>query len=87
MHELFNQATTQQQFLELLRDANIPHYERNGKVQGVMANETKFRLTRLGIDYESKPIDMEVSIEEQKVLNEMSFLRNNNISKNNDLER
>src|SRR5437764_439049 len=30
VHECFAKAKTQKEFLELLRDRNLPHYERNG---------------------------------------------------------
>lgn len=72
----FNRASTQENFLHLLRDTGLHHYERKGKAQGIISSDgMKFRFTRLGLDIEklkALPKDM---TEEQKALNEIQALR------------
>lgn len=85
-------ARTQQEFMMLLQQYNIPHYERTkGQLTGVEAG-TKFRFTKLGIDIEklkALPIDM---TEEQKALKEIQALRQlrdekSNTKQFNEIER
>ena len=60
VQECFTKAKTQKEFLELLRDKNLPHYERNGMATGIVHGEMKIRFSRLDISKEqflSKPQD------------------------------
>ncbi len=85
VQELFNQANSQQHFLQLLQENNLNHYERNGKATGIVFEDMKFRFSRLDIGMDEKPIDQELSKEEQQVLDEINEMRNTQIA--NDLER
>ncbi len=69
-------ASTQTEFLELLREQHLHHYERSqGVITGVMVDTVKYRFNRLDIDQErlrSLPIDMTA---EQKALKEIEEIR------------
>jgi len=53
------EATSQQHFLELLRNNELPHYERGGSATGIEYGGVKFRFSRLleKSQFESLPID------------------------------
>ena len=85
VQDLFSQATSQQHFLQLLQENNLNHYERNGKITGIVFEDMKFRFSRLDIELDEKSIDLKLSKEEQQVLDEISELRNAQVEK--DLER
>lgn len=69
VHDSFQHASSKKEFLTLLRQAGLHHYESNGKVQGIVSEDgTKFRFSRLGITTEQLSrlaIDM---VEEASVL-------------------
>lgn len=85
VHDLFNQATSQQHFLQLLRENNLNHYERNGQAAGIVYDDLKFRFSRLDIEMDKMLIDQELSKEEQQILDEINEMRNTQIE--NELER
>jgi hypothetical protein len=70
-HEL---ATSRQDFLELLRDAGLHHYERGGKPTGIEYEGSKFCFSRLLEDkqFEALPVDR---LEEARVLDEIRAVR------------
>lgn len=74
--ETYNLTKTQKEFLELLRDNNLHHYERNSKVQGLVdENGLKFRFSRLDVTFEELPVDIIEKMEEQQILEEIQALR------------
>ena len=74
--ELYGQSKTQKKFLELLRDNNLHHYERNGMVQGLVdENGLKFRFSRLDVAFDELPVDVIEKTEEQQILEEIQVLR------------
>lgn len=69
----FSKATSQKEFLSLLRDSGLHHYERNGKAQGITSDTgMKFRFSRLGIDLGALRKD---NREEQNMLRALFALR------------
>lgn len=70
----FAQAQTQQHFLELLREHDLPHYERGGKPTGIEHEGVKFRFSRLleNTQFESLAIDR---TEEEQTLAEIRNIR------------
>lgn len=70
-------ADTQKEFLELLRENDIHHYERKtGEPTGVVFENSKYRFTSLDMDmnrFRSLPIGHE---EDKKALKELEDLRN-----------
>lgn len=77
VQECLEKANTQKEFLELLRENNLNHYERKaGEITGiVMDDNNKFRFSRLDIDMDklkALPLDM---TEEQKALKEIEEIR------------
>jgi hypothetical protein len=74
VRECFEKAASQQNFLELLRDHDLHHYERSGKPAGIEYGGVKFRFSRLleKEQFESLPADLS---EEQKVLEELRLIR------------
>ncbi len=70
----FDKAASQKEFLELLRDENLHHYERGGKPYGIEFEDTKFRFSGLlePEQLESLPVDLS---EEEKTLAEISSIR------------
>lgn len=52
VQDCFNEAKTQNEFLELLQERNIYHYERNGIATGIVFEDIKYRFHRLGISSE-----------------------------------
>jgi len=65
VRECFSQARSQQHFLELLRDNNLPHYERSGKPTGIEYDGGKFRFSRLLEDKQFDSLPVERGAEEQ----------------------
>jgi hypothetical protein len=74
VRDCFSQARSQQHFLELLRDNDLPHYERNGKPTGILYDGGKFRFSRLLEEnqFESLAIDRS---EEEQILAEIRAIR------------
>jgi hypothetical protein len=70
----FEKAASQKEFLELLREENLHHYERGGKPYGIDYEDTKFRFSGLlePEQFESLPVDLN---EEEKALAEISSIR------------
>ncbi len=70
----FEKAATRQQFLELLRDNDLHHYERSGSPAGIKYEGMKFRFSRLleKEQFESLPADLS---EEQRVLEALRMIR------------
>lgn len=74
--EAYNLSKTQKEFLELLRDHNLHHYDRNRKVQGLVdENGLKFRFSRLDVAFEELLVDIIEKTEEQQILEEIQALR------------
>lgn len=76
VEELYKQAKTQPEFLELLQNAGLAVYERNGVPTGIIldGSDMKFRFSRMDIPFDELPIDR---TEEEKVLNEIREIREN----------
>jgi hypothetical protein len=74
VQQCFDRATTQNEFLTLLRDADLHHYERNGIPTGITHEGAKFRFSKLLEDRElsSLPTDRN---EEERVLTEIRSIR------------
>lgn len=70
----FERATSQKEFLELLREEDLHHYERNGIAKGIEYEDTKFRFSGMlePEQYESLPVDL---TEENKALDEIRSIR------------
>lgn len=70
----FAQSATQNQFLEVLRDAGLHHYERSGKPEGIEYEGARFRFSRLlgKEQLDTLPIDR---TEEEKALAEIRAVR------------
>jgi hypothetical protein len=82
---LYERSKTQQEFLELLRESGLHHYERSGQAAGITQGDTKFRFSRLDIDLSQLPTDLSV---EQNALDEIRSLRESRqeIEKQNNYE-
>jgi len=74
VRECFSQARSQQHFLELLRDNDLHHYERNGKPTGIEYDGAKFRFSRLIDDKQFETLPVERG-EEEQVLSEIRAIR------------
>lgn len=75
VRECFNKAKTHNEFLELLTEANMPHYERKGTANGVFVDGRKYRFSRLGIEkHELERLHIDLT-EEQRVLTEIRKIR------------
>jgi len=61
----FARATSQQDFLNRLRDVDLHHYERNGRPTGIEYQGQKFRFSRLLEDGQFADLPVERSEEEQ----------------------
>lgn len=74
VQQYLDRSTTQNEFLALLREANLHHYERNGKPTGIEYNGVKFRFARLLADkqFDSLPIDRS---EEEQTLADIRNVR------------
>jgi len=74
VQQSFAQAKTQNDFLALLRDAGLHHYERNGVPTGIEHEGIKFRFSRIleNDGFEQLPIEQS---EEQKMLLEIAAIR------------
>jgi hypothetical protein len=72
VQQAFAQATSQKQFIELLREQNLHHYERGNAITGIMHEDQKFRFSRLDVDLEQLPQDR---TEEELVLDEIHAIR------------
>jgi len=70
----FEKSASQKEFLELLREENLYHYERGGKPYGIEYEDTKFRFSGLlgSEQFESLSIDLK---EEEKTLDEIRSIR------------
>ncbi len=87
----YTQSKTQQEFLDLLQKENLHHYERDGKAQGIVYEDMKFRFSRLGIEKEDLhrlPDKLpEEKVEEQKVMDEIEALRSEREALDKDEEK
>lgn len=63
----YKKANSRETFFELLKDCNVPTYERSGKTTGVVFNEIKFRFSRLGFG-EERLIYLDRSLNRSKEL-------------------
>lgn len=70
----FAKASSQKEFLELLRGENFHYYERNGVPTGIEHDGTKFLFSRLleAGQFETLPLDL---TEEEKALAEIRSIR------------
>lgn len=59
VQECFHHAHSQKDFITRLNGIGIPIYERNGKPTGIIHGETKFRFSRLGINIQELPQQIE----------------------------
>ena len=79
----FEKATTRKEFLENLRAEGLYHYERGNHPQGILTpDNVKMRFSKMGISKEqlsSLPLDL---TEEQKVLDEISSIRQSRSERN-----
>lgn len=73
----YAQSKTQKEFLEYLRDeCGLHHYERNGRMQGLVDGEgTKFRFSNLGVDIATLPVHVIEKSEEERILEEIQSIR------------
>jgi hypothetical protein len=69
---LHAQATNQQEFLELLRDAGLHHYERNGVPTGIVHEDIRFRFSHMDIPMDTLAIDL---TQEQIALQQIQDIR------------
>lgn len=67
-----DESKTQNEFLERLRDAGLPHYERKGVPQGIISQSMKFRFSRLSVSLSDLQIDL---TQEENTLDEIHKLR------------
>lgn len=65
VQQCFNKAATQNEFLSLLRDADLHHYERDGIPTGITHEGAKFRFLRLLGERELNSLPIDRSEEEQ----------------------
>lgn len=87
VRECFDKARTQNEFLELLTEAGLPHYERKDIATGVVFDGFKFRFSRLGIEkheLEKLPVDLSP---EQQALDEIRAIREGLHNRGRELER
>ncbi len=72
----FQQAKSQSEFLALLQEQGLHHYERkSGVPQGIVYDKYKFRFNRLGITISDLPITTKDMKKEQQTLDEIQLLR------------
>ncbi|HVW97065.1 MAG TPA: relaxase/mobilization nuclease domain-containing protein [Mucilaginibacter sp.] len=83
----FEKAASQKEFLELLSEENLHHYERGGKPYGIEYEDTKFRFSGLLEPEQLEALPVDVS-EEEKALGEISSIREEREDKEReDIER
>lgn len=87
IHDLFTEAKSQQDFLQLLQQNDLHYYERNGKPTGVVFQYLKFRFSRLKILFDEKPIDPEITLQEQQTLDDIRALRENRAGKDREIDK
>jgi hypothetical protein len=59
VHELVQKAKSMTEFLDMLQEKNIQPYYRSGRLQGVVSENRRYRLKRLGIsDERLKELDV-----------------------------
>lgn len=80
----FDRSTNQTEFLEHLLSEGIPHYERNGKTQGVIFKDMKFRFSQMPISLSELPLD---KTQEERNLDEIRKLREKRDQRNPTKER
>lgn len=86
VNTLFNEAKSQQHFLELLQSNDLHFYSRNGKPTGIIFDDLKFRFSRLEIPFEEKPVDMEILTQEQQRLNDIRAIRESRVAKDKEMD-
>ncbi len=74
VRQYFTQAKSQSEFLALLRDADLHHYERNGTPTGIEYEGMKFRFSRLLEDNQFAHLPVERS-EEDTALEAIASVR------------
>jgi hypothetical protein len=74
VQQCFDRATTQNEFLALLRDADLHHYERDGVPTGITYEGAKFRFSRLLAGRELSNLSIDRS-EEEQILAEIRSIR------------
>ncbi|MBW4888463.1 relaxase/mobilization nuclease domain-containing protein [Mucilaginibacter sp. HMF5004] len=79
------EAKSQSHFLELLRQASLPHYERGAKPAGVEVEGIKFRFSRILEPNVFELLPNERS-EEQRVLSEIAAIRARQKGHDRDIE-
>ncbi len=91
---LYNKAASPKDFLKRLKAETYEPYYRNGKLQGIIVDEKKYRLSRLGINEEKlqhlehQASSMEKHLSELKLIrsgNTRSQSRDINIKENKDI--
>ena len=70
----FAQARSQKDFLDMLQNKHLYHYERNGKPTGIEYDGAKFRFSRLLDDKQFEALPIERS-EEEQALADIRFIR------------
>jgi len=82
VQQCFAQATSQSDFLELLRGKELYYYERNGKPTGIEYNGLNFRFSRLLPDKQFEQLPIERS-EEDRALAKIQAVRERQREKDN----
>ncbi len=75
INEILNTSSTQENFLEKLREQGYHHYERGGKIYGITLDDKNYRFNTLGVSLDkmnSLPNDL---TQEEQALKEISELR------------
>ena len=74
----YQQAKSQSEFLQLLQEQGLHHYERKLIPQGIVYDKYKFRFNRLGVNFSDLPITYKDMKKEQQTLEEIQKLREGN---------
>ena len=73
IQECLDKSQNRTEFLNQLRDANIHHYERSGRIEGIMTvGGTKFRFSRLGFAEKISALSVKEETNEPKLSNEQT---------------
>jgi hypothetical protein len=74
VQQSFDQAKSQKEFVELLREKDLHYYERNGKATGIEYDGLKFRFSRLLADRQFDSLPVERS-DEDRALDEIQAIK------------